>query len=278
MSESETTKFSEMENLKKNLKATWTAGDFGRIARAYESGAAEFVERLGLREGETVLDVACGSGNTAIPAARAGASVTGVDIAQNLIEQARERAKAERLNCRFVEGDAEALDFEDGSFETIVTMFGAMFAPRPERVASELARVCRAGGRIVMANWTPAGFAGDFFKLLASYVAPPEMPSPVLWGDEKTVRERFRDGIADLNFQRRLMTLDLPFAPEEVVEHYRLYFGPVRNAFEALATEKEKQAALRREMVKLWTEYNRAKEADRTKVDAAYLEVIAKRA
>src|SRR6185369_11554241 len=163
----------ELETLKSRLKATWSAGDFGQIAKATAAGAAEFIERLHLQPGAKVLDVACGSGNLALPAARAGAIVTGVDIAPNLIKQARENAEREGLKIQFDEGDAEALPYDDASFDAVVTMFGAMFAPRPELVASELKRVCRPGGFIAMANWTPNGFIGQMFKITSSLVPPP---------------------------------------------------------------------------------------------------------
>lgn len=276
MSEAKTAMTPEMEALKTKLKATWSAGDFGQIAQAYTSGAAEFIERLDLQPGEKVLDVACGTGNLAIPAARAGAIVTGVDIAPNLIEQARKRAEAEGVDCQFDEGDAEALPYADGSFDTIVTMFGAMFAPRPEKVAEELARVCRSGGRIAMANWTPSGFIGQMFKLTASHVPPPNMPSPVLWGDPVTVSERLKKGISDLQLNRRMITFNFPFSPYEVVEHFRLYYGPTQKAFAALEEDKDKQNALRRDLEKHWEEHNKTADGT-TMVDSEYLEVMAKR-
>src|SRR5215204_973348 len=157
---------SELAALKTKLRATWIAGDFGEIARFYADQAEDFVKRLDLKPGMKVLDVACGTGNLAIPAAKTGADVTGVDIAPNLVEQARENAKREGLNAKFDEGDAEALPYADGSFDVVMTMFGAMFAPRPDKVAEELIRVCRSGGRIAMANWTPTGFVGEMFKLM----------------------------------------------------------------------------------------------------------------
>jgi ubiquinone/menaquinone biosynthesis C-methylase UbiE len=265
----------DMEALKTKLKATWAAGDFGQIAQSYEDGAAEFIQRLNIQAGENVLDVACGTGNTAIPAARKGAIVTGVDIAPNLIEQARKRAEAEGLNCQFEEGDAENLLFDDGSFETVISMFGAMFAPRPEKVASELVRVCRSGGRIVMANWTPTGFAGSMFKVVALHVKPPDMPAPVLWGNPVSVSERLKNGIADLQFHPRMMTFNYPYSPSEVVEHFRNYFGPVQKAFDALEGDNEKQAALRRDLENHWTKHNQATDGT-TRIDSEYLEVIAK--
>src|SRR5580698_965803 len=149
---------SDLEQLKSRMKAAWTAGDFGQIAPFISGEAENFVARLNLKPGAQLLDVACGTGNSAIPAARAGGRVTGVDIAPNLLEQARVRAAAEQLEILFQEGDAEQLPYPDESFDFVITMFGAMFAPRPERVAGELMRVCRPGGQIAMANWTPEGF------------------------------------------------------------------------------------------------------------------------
>src|ERR1044072_4123544 len=163
----------EMESLKTRLKAMWMTGDFGQIAKHNETSAEEFISRLALKPGVSLLDVACGSGNLSIPAARAGAIVTGVDIATNLLEQARARAASEGLTIQFDEGDAENLPYADAAFELVVTMFGAMFAPRPERVAAELVRVCRPGGRIAMASWTPDGFIGQMFKTNGKHVPPP---------------------------------------------------------------------------------------------------------
>jgi ubiquinone/menaquinone biosynthesis C-methylase UbiE len=274
MSEPKTAMTPELEILKAKLKATWMAGDFGQIAKAYSPGAAEFIERLDLQSGEKVLDVACGAGNSAIPAARAGAIVTGVDLAPNLVEQARENAKVSGLNCQFDEGDAEALAYEDGSFDTVITMFGAMFAPQPDKVGNELMRVCRSGGRIAMANWTPTGFVGKMFKLMSSFVPPPNMPSPVLWGDEATVRERFKEGISNLQLKRRMITFNYHFSPMDVVEHFRKYYGPTQKAFDALDGDKEKQMALRRELENLWEINNQATDGT-TSVESEYLEVVA---
>jgi SAM-dependent methyltransferase len=265
----------EMEALKAKMKSVWSAGDFGKIALMIETGAEEFIERLNLQKGERVLDVACGSGNLAIPAARAGARVTGVDIAPNLVEQARERAAAENLECQFDEGDAENMPYPQASFDTVVTMFGAMFAPRPEVAAAELVRVCRPGGRIAMANWTSQAFTGQMFKINAKHVPPPpNIPSPVLWGDEETVRERLLKGIAELNLTRRPILFQYPFSPAEVVEHFRQFFGPTQFAFAAL--DAEGQAALRQDLEQLWTEYNQANDGT-TLVKSEYLEVIAVR-
>jgi len=184
----------ELEMLKTKLRATWTAGDFSQIAKGYTKGAEQFVERLHLKPGTTLLDVACGSGNLAIPAARAGATVTGMDIAPAMVEQARENAQREGLQAQFDEGDAEALQYMDESFDVVATMFGAMFAPRPDVTSAELLRVCKRGGQLAMANWTPTGFIGQMFKATTAHVPPPRgMASPVLWGVEEQVRERTAD-------------------------------------------------------------------------------------
>ena len=265
----------EMESLKARLKATWMAGDYGLVAKSTESGAEEFINRLALPPGTRLLDVACGSGNLAVVAARVGAIVTGVDIAPNLLEEGRERAKAEGLTIQFDEGDAEQLPYPDAAFDVVVSMFGAMFAPRPELAAAELVRVCRPGGRIAMANWTPSGFAGQVFKTVGKHVPPPPgVPPPVQWGDEAIVRERLRDGVADLRTTKRVCPIKYPFPPSEVVEFFRTYFGPVNRAFAAL--DEGGQAALRRELEQLWSAHNRAQD-ESTHVEGEYLEVIAAR-
>ena len=155
----------EMDVLKAKIKSTWTSGDFGQIAQSYAPSAAEFVARLGFGPGERVLDVACGTGNLAIPAAKTGATVIGQDIAPNLLEQARAWAKKERLTIRFDENDAENLPYADATFDAVITMFGAMFTPQPTVVASEMVRTCRPGGRVVMANWTIGNAAGNHRRL-----------------------------------------------------------------------------------------------------------------
>jgi len=265
----------DIDAFKGRLKATWMAGDFGLIAKSYESGAADFVRRLGLIRGHRVLDVACGTGNLAVPAAQTGADVTGVDIATNLLDQARKRAAAEGLKARFDEGDAEKLPYADASFDVVISMFGVMFAPRPELAAAELLRVCRPGGRIALANWTPGGFVGQMFKTIASHVPPPTgMPSPILWGDEAKVRERFGGACSDLRTTPRMIGFEFPFAPAEVVEFWRVYYGPTNRAFEALSAEPVKQAALRADLSKLWTGHNRAG-SGATQVQSEFLEVVA---
>lgn len=265
----------EMQTIKGRMKATWEAGDFGVIARSIEHGAVEFVDRLGIGPGMKVLDVACGTGNTALPAARAGADVTGIDIAENLIEQAKANAAREGLTANFEVGDAEDLPYEDNSFDAVVTMFGAMFAPRPDVTASELKRVCKPGGLIAMGNWTPQGFAGQMFKIGGKHVPPPGVAPPVLWGDENTVRQRFSEGISNLEMKRIPILFKFDMPPADVVEHFRKYFGPTNVAFSKL--DEAGQAALRQELVEHWTAANRATDGT-TEVESEYLEVRARKA
>lgn len=263
----------EMEALKARLKSTWMSGDYGHFARYLEPAALEFLSRLALVPGTRMLDVACGAGQISIPAARAGLQVTGIDIASNLIEQARARARAEGLDVRFDEGDAEMLPYEDAEFDLVVSLIGAMFAPRPERVAAELVRVCRPGGRIVMANWTPEGHIGQMFKIIGKHAPPPPlMAPPMKWGDEATVRERLKEGIAKLDTTERTYSMRYPFPPAEVVEFFRVYYGPTNRAFAAL--DATGQSELRRDLEELWARNNLATDGS-THVEAEYLEVVA---
>jgi SAM-dependent methyltransferase len=250
-------------------------GDYDLFSRPMQKGAEEFFARLAIKPGARLLDVGCGAGQLALIAARNGAKATGCDIATNWIEKARARAAAEGLEADFEEGDAESLPYLDAQFDVVTSLFAAMFAPRPERVAAELVRVCRPGGLIAMGNWTPTGFVGQMFKTIARHIAPSGMPSPVLWGDENTVRDRLREGISDLKLARRMYDFDYPFAPAAVVEFFRANYGPTTRAFASL--DAKGQDELRGELVALWSFHNRAI-GDRTQVDAEYLEVIATRA
>jgi len=266
----------DINALKSKMREAWMAGDFGVIAAYVKEAEEEFVSRLPLAVGTRVLDVACGTGNTAIPAGKRGARVTGVDIAPNLLEQARKWAAEEKVTAEFREGDAEQLDFPDSSFDVIISVFGAMFAPRPERVAAELVRVTRSGGLIAMGNWTPTGQVGKMFALNAKYVPPPPgIPAPSLWGDEDTVRQRFDGGVKEIKFTRRLCQFNYPFRPAEVVQLFRKYFGPTKVAMSKLDAATQNEFAA--DMEKLWTAYNTATDGT-TQVDAEYLEVHATRA
>jgi SAM-dependent methyltransferase len=266
----------DFAQLKSNLKSVWMAGDFGQIANYAVHAGVDFIGRTPIKHGDRVLDVACGTGNVSLPAARAGAAVIGVDIATNLLEQARKRASAEKLTIRFDEGDAEDLPYRDGEFDIVVTMFGAMFAPRPEKAASELIRVCRPGGLIAMGNWTPQGFVGKTFQLTAKMAPPPPgIVPPVLWGDEATVRQRLSQGISKLSLARHNVSFEYPFGPKEVVALFRQYFGPTQATFARL--DKAGQDSLASQLEKMWVEHNQATDGS-TKVQAEYLDVRAVRA
>jgi SAM-dependent methyltransferase len=202
--------------------------------------------------------------------------VTGIDVAGNSIQAAQGRAAAEGLNARFEEGDAESLPYGDGSFDIVASIYGAMFAPRPDCVAAELARVCRPGGTIAMGNWTRDGFIGQMFKTVARHVPPPDMPAPVLWGDEPTVRARFNGAVSSLRTSRVTYRFDYPFPPDQVVEFFRRYYGPTVRAFAELG--EAGQAALRSDLVDLWDAHNVSARPGRTVVDAEYLEVVGTRA
>jgi SAM-dependent methyltransferase len=265
-----------LDPLKEKMRATWMAGDFGKIAEHSAEEAELFVDSLGIQPAMQVLDVACGTGNLAIPAARKGAMVTGADIATNLLEQARARAAAEGLRITFQEGDAEQLPFPDGHFDVVMTMFGAMFAPDPDRVASELARVCRHGGKIAMANWTPNGFTGKMFRLTSRYLPPPvELPAPTLWGDEAVASLRLKShGVKVESTRRHTIFFDYPFPPREVVQFFRDYFGPTKVAFSRM--DEVRQTEYRDDLEKLWSEHNQAR-SGRTLIQNEYLEVIGTR-
>lgn len=264
-----------LQSLKARLKATWMAGDYDYFSRFMEQSAVEFLDRLAIPAGAKMLDVACGSGQLALTAARRGMEVTGVDIAANSIEAARGRARHEGLAARFDEGDAEELPYGDASFDVVATIFGAMFAPRPEMVAAEMMRVAKPGGMIAMANWTAEGFIGKMFRVIAKFIAPPGMPSPVLWGHEETVRGRFGDGMKELRMTRVHYRFDYPFGPAEVVEFFRQYYGPMNRAFATLG--EAEQASMRGELVELWSGHNQSKNG-RTVVPSEYLEVVGRRA
>lgn len=266
----------QFAQLKSALKSTWMAGDFGEIAKHAAHEGEAFVARLGLKSGRRVLDVACGTGNTAIPAARTGADVTGADIATNLLEQARNRAQSEGLKVKFQEGDAEELPFHDSEFDVVISMFGAMFAPRPERVATELLRVCKRGGLIAMANWTPTGFVGKSFRATAELAPPPPgIQPPVLWGDPQVVRQRFSNGVADITTTPRMAQFAFPFQPREVVGFFRKYFGPTQMSFSRL--DEAGQTKLAETLEQLWNEHNQAKDGT-TSVAAEYLEILVTKA
>ncbi len=266
-----------MQRLKQTMRESWMAGDFGKIARTSAREAEAFVSRLDLAAGAQVLDVACGTGNVSLPLARRGARVTGVDIAPNLLEQARARADAEGLEIRFEEGDAEQLPFPDGTFDAVVTMFGAMFAPQPEQVVAECARVLKPGGLLAMANWTPGGLAGRMFQVTARHAgAPMGIAPPANWGHPMVVRGRLAPLFEKVELDLIPMQVDFPGSPADAVMYFRTWFGPTHAAFNSL--DEAGQARLAADLEGLWAEGNTAPDpATRTLIENEYLQVVARR-
>jgi len=267
----------QLEAVKARQKATWESGDFGQIARTIENVAAEFMARRPLKRGQQVLDAACGTGNLAIIAARHGCVVSGLDLAANLVDQARKRADNEGLAIAYVEGDAEELPYEEGQFDLAVSMFGVMFAPRPVLVASELHRVTKPGGQVALANWTPEGFIGKMYQVFKAHLPPPPagVPSSLDWGRESKVKELLQSGFSGIQCTRRTALMRYPFPPAETVEFFRQYYGPTHRAFASL--DRTAQDALRRDLVELQTTHNTAIIPGTTEVAAEYLEIAATR-
>ena len=262
----------EMSALKTRLKTTWESGDYGVFAKYLEKGALEFFDRLNIPRGARLLDIACGAGQLTLPAARKGIHVTGLDLAANLVAQARAKAAAEGLQVQVDEGDAENLPYPDASFDAVMSLIGSMFAPRPELVASEMLRVARPGGQIIMGNWTPEGHIGQMFKVIGKHVPPPAIfPSPLLWGQEATVRERFGAGVNELTITRYQYPFEYPFGPAKVVDFFIEYYGPTNRACASL--NDDGRAALHGDLTALWTRNNVATDGT-TRVLAEYIEVI----
>ena len=238
--------------------------------------AEAFMSRIPLQPGMKVLDAACGTGNLAVLAARRGCTTSGLDIAANLIAQARDRARLESLPVEYTEGDAEAMPYPDGAFDAVVSMYGVMFAPRPERVVGELCRVIKPGGIIAMANWAPDGFIGKMFTVFSRYLPPPAgFPSPLMWGDEAVVQGRLAAGFGELRTVRRTARMRFPFSPESTVDFFRRYYGPTLRAFGALP--QAGQTALLRDLVELQTRHNISPRPDETETPSDYLEIQAVR-
>jgi ubiquinone/menaquinone biosynthesis C-methylase UbiE len=253
----------------------WSAGEYDRIAAGFRDGAAAFIERLSLSPGARLLDAACGSGNLTIPAARTGAEVTGLDIVPDLLALTAEWANREGLGITLHEGTVERMPFAMGRFDVVVSMFGTMFAARPDQVMVELARVTRPGGRVALANWTRSGFIG---QMLAHHVAavppPPGIPSVLLWGDEEVVRERFDERMWRVATTRRTLTFRYPGTPAGTAKLFARYYGPTIRTLEALDEEgREKLVSV---LVDHWSSHQREDAVgETTLVDAEYLEVVA---
>ena len=262
-------------------KALWEKGDFTRIAETMRESGAELVADLGITKGLNLLDLGCGDGTTAIPAAKLGANVLGVDIARNLVEAGNRRAQKEGLtNCTFQEGDATDLQgLPDHSFDLVISIFGAMFAPKPFDVAREMVRVTRSGGRIVMGNWIPGDptLVAQILKISSAYTPPPPegFISPMLWGVESNVVERFgKAGIAPekISFVRDTYTFRAPFSPSEFLNRFKTYYGPTMNAFEA-AEKNGKAMELQRELEELFNSQNKSSQDGTTSIPATFLRV-----
>jgi SAM-dependent methyltransferase len=262
-------------------KALWEKGDFTRIAASMRESGEALVASLGIKNGLKVLDLGCGDGTTALPAAKLGADVLGVDIARNLVEAGNRRAKGEGLtNVRFQEGDATDLaGLQDKTFDLVISIFGAMFAPKPFDVAKEMVRVTRPGGRIVMGNWIPNDptLVAQILKISAAYSPPPPegFISPMTWGNEANVIERFAGaGVPQANVAcvRDTYKFNFPAAPSELVDEFRTYYGPTMNAFEA-AEKGGRAEDLRSELVTLFESQNASPRKDTTSIPATFLRV-----
>ncbi len=262
-------------------KALWEKGDFTRIAESMRDSGEALVKELEITNGLEVLDLGCGDGTTALPAASLGANVLGVDIARNLVEAGNARARSLGLtNCRFQEGDASDLhEIDDESFDLSVSIFGAMFAPKPADVAKEIVRVTRPGGRIVMGNWIPNDptLVAQILKVSSAYSPPPPegFISPMTWGVEDNVIERFSAAgvpVERISFQRDTYTFNFPGTPSELLAEFRVYYGPTMNAFEVAATNG-RQADLQAELEELFNEQNASPSKDATSIPATFLRV-----
>jgi len=267
----------DLSAIKARHKATWEDGDYASFARYMEDGAVEMLDNWNIPAGKTLLDVGCGSGQTAIPAAKKGIKVYGVDIAENLVQHARQRALIAKLNAFFDVGDAEDLPYENNKFDVVISLIGAMFAPRPDQVVREFARVLKPGGQLIMANWTPASMPAQMFKVVASIVPPPTgIESPVLWGDEKTVLKRLNDDFTDIKLTRKIYPQwQYPFETGDLVNLFRTFFGPVKRAFEA--SDEYQQAVLHEKLEMIYRENSEQQNGILTITGGEYLEVMATR-
>lgn len=264
----------DLAAIKARQQLTWASGDYGAIATTIVPIAEQLCETLDLRAGQQVLDVASGTGNAALAAARRNSDVFGIDYVPSLLERARERAAAERLPITFRVADAEALPFPDGAFDAVLSVVGAMFAPSQERTAAELLRVCRPGGKIGLANWTPDGFIGQLFKVVGRHVPPPAgIKPPPLWGTEARLGELFGDGISSLRVVRRHHVFRYR-SPEHWLEAFRTTYGPTLKAFEAVGAAGPSGAdALAGDLLELARRFNQSGDATLA-APAEYLEAV----
>jgi len=259
--------------IKQRQQQAWASGDFSVVAARIVLVAEQLCDTADLHAGWRVLDVATGSGNGAIAAARLGCTAVGVDYVPALLERGRKRAAAEGLAVELLEGDAESLPFPDGSFDAVMSVYGSMFAPDHAQAAAELLRVCRPGGTIALASWTPDGFIGELFRTVGAHVPPPAgVPSPMLWGTEAHLRELLGEGIASLEVAERTFTWRFQSAAH-FVTFFRLWYGPTLKAFAAL--EDGARDALEHDLVELARRHDRLGSTDAIAIPATYTEAVA---
>jgi len=261
----------DLKALKLRQQAAWSSGDYAVIGTTLQIVGEELCEALDVRSGQKVLDVAAGNGNASLAAARRWCDVVATDYAPSLLERARERAAAERLNIEFREADAEALPFQDGSFDVVVSTFGVMFTPDQDRAAAEMIRVCKPGGKIGLANWTPDGFIGQLFKTIGKHVPPaPGTKSPALWGTQTRIAELFEQRTTSVEFAARNFVFRYR-TPAHWLEVFKTYYGPVLKTFGAL--EAAAQTALQRDLMDLIDRFNRSGDGSMV-VPSEYLEIV----
>ena len=263
--------------IKAKQKAIWEDGDYASFAKFMEAGAIEIFNGWNIAKNKTLLDVGCGSGQTAIPAAQYGINVTGLDIAENLIDHAQKRASKLNLEIQFDVGDANDLPYADNSYDTVISMIGAMFAARPEQVVSEFARVLKKGGQLFMANWTSTSMPGKMFKCVSEFTPPPPgVIPPVLWGDEATVKERLSNDFTDIKLTRKMYPQwHYPFDAGELVDLFRAKFGPVKKAFDTI--DQHQQTRLRDHLEQIYTDASFTDNGVLTITNGEYLEIVATR-
>ena len=261
----------DLSAVKQRQQGAWSSGDYAVVGTTLQIVGEQLCEALDLRAGSKVLDVAAGNGNATLAAARRWCDVTSTDYVPALLKRGRERAAADHLMVEFREADAEALPFADGSYDVVVSTFGVMFTPDQDKAAAELARVCKSGGKIGLANWTPQGFIGQLFKTIGGHVAPPAgVKSPALWGTPARLKEMFGDQASEITAEPRMFVFRYR-SPEHCLEIFKSYYGPMLKAFAVL--DESGQAALRRDLITLLGEFNRADDGT-VVVHSEYLEAV----
>lgn len=261
----------DFEAIKQRQQQTWASGDYDRVAVHIMITSELLCEAVDLHPGQKVLDVACGSGNTAIAAARRFCRVTGVDYVPTLLERAHARAEFEHLDATFKEGDAEALAFPDASFDVVLSTFGSMFTPNQEKTASEMVRVCRPGGKIGLASWTPSGYIGELFRITGRHVPPPPgLKPPALWGTEERLHELFGDAASSIDVAKRFFVFRF-LSADHWIQFFRTYYGPTLKAFAAL--DDAGKEALANDIRALESKYNRSGDGTML-IPSEYLEVV----